>query len=148
MVIDVKIYVEDGVELPVYATPGSSGMDIRAKSNITIEPMETELIKTGIYVQLPDGYEIQVRPRSGLSLKTMARIANSPGSVDSDFTGQVCVIMTNTSPTVSCTFAAGERIAQIVCQEVQKINWVQVNSVDEFVKTERGAGGFGSTGKH
>lgn len=148
MVIDVKIYVEDGVELPVYATPGSSGMDIRAKTSITIEPLTTELIDTGICVQLPDGYEIQVRPRSGLSLKTMARIANAPGSVDSDYVGKVGVIMTNTSPTVPCSFAAGERIAQIVCQEVQKINWVQVNSVDEFDKTERGSGGFGSTGKH
>ena len=96
---------------------------------------------------MPEGYEIQVRPRSGLSLKTKLRIANTPGTVDEIYLGEICVIAENTHGSIDFTVAKGERIAQIVLQEVPKIEWVQVFSKDELGSTERGEGGFGSTGK-
>jgi dUTP pyrophosphatase len=144
----VKIYTELNHEhgLPVYANPGDSGMDIRANAAMTLQPKETKLIPTGIYVGIPDGYEIQVRPRSGLSLKTKLRVANAPGTLDSCFRGEVCIILENTHSSVESHITKGERIAQIVLQEVPKIEWVQVNSKDDLGDTIRGDGGFGSTG--
>jgi dUTP pyrophosphatase len=121
-------------------------MDIRANETITLQPKETRLIPTGIFVGLPEGYEIQVRPRSGLSLKTKLRISNSPGTVDQVFLGEICVIAENTHGSLDFTVAKGERIAQIVLQEVPKIEWVQVSSKDDLGSTDRGEGGFGSSG--
>lgn len=146
--VKVKIYAELNHEhgLPVYAKPGDSGMDIRANTPITLQPKETKLIPTGIYVGLPEGYEFQVRPRSGLSLKTKLRIANSPGTVDEPYLGEICIIAENTHGAVEMNIAIGERVAQLVLQEVPKAEWVQVFSKDELGQTERGAGGFGSTG--
>lgn len=148
MNIDVKIYAELNHEhgLPVYAKAGDSGMDIRANENIVLQPKETKLIPTGIYVGLPEGYEIQVRPRSGLSLKTKLRVPNSPGTVDQIYLGEICIIAENTHGSVEMNIAKGERVAQIVLQEVPKINWIPVNSREELGQTERGAAGFGSTG--
>lgn len=150
MSVKVKLYTELNHEhgLPVYAKPGDSGMDIRANAPITLQPKETKLIPTGIYVGLPEGYEFQVRPRSGLSLKTKLRIANSPGTVDEPYLGEVCIIAENTHGAVEMNIAMGERVAQLVLQEVPKAEWVQVFSKDELGQTERGAGGFGSTGSH
>lgn len=149
MKVKVKIYAELNHEhgLPVYAKPGDSGMDIRANEPITLQPKETKLIPTGIYVGLPEGYEIQVRPRSGMSLKTKLRVANSPGTVDSSYTGEVCIIAENTHGAVEMNIAKGERVAQIVLQEVPIIEWDQVFSREEIGETERGDGGFGSTGQ-
>ena len=148
MKVPVKIYTEISHEhgLPTYAHHGDSGMDIRANQSITLQPKETKLIPTGVFVGLPEGYEIQVRPRSGLSLKTKLRIANTPGTVDEIYLGEICVIAENTHGSIDFTVAKGERIAQIVLQEVPKIEWVQVFSKDELGSTERGEGGFGSTG--
>lgn len=148
MKVKVKIYAELNHEhgLPVYAKPGDSGMDIRANEPITLQPKETKLIPTGIYVGLPEGYEIQVRPRSGMSLKTKLRVANSPGTVDSSYTGEICIIAENTHSAVEMHIAKGERVAQIVLQEVPIIEWDQVFSREELGETERGDGGFGSTG--
>lgn len=148
MKVKVKIYTELNHEhgLPVYAKPGDSGMDIRANEPITLQPKETKLIQTGIYVGLPEGYEIQVRPRSGMSLKTKLRVANSPGTVDSSYTGEICIIAENTHSTVEMNIAKGERVAQIVLQEVPIIEWEPVLSVDQLGDSERGADGFGSTG--
>lgn len=148
MKVKVKIYAELNHEhgLPVYAKPGDSGMDIRANEPITLQPKETKLIPTGIYVGLPEGYEIQVRPRSGMSLKTKLRVANSPGTVDSSYTGEICIIAENAHSAVELNIAKGERVAQIVLQEVPIIEWDQVFSREELGETERGAGGFGSTG--
>lgn len=148
MKVKVKIHAELNHEhgLPVYAKPGDSGMDIRANEPITLQPKETKLIPTGIYVGLPEGYEIQVRPRSGMSLKTKLRVANSPGTVDSSYTGEICIIAENTHSAVELNIAKGERVAQIVLQEVPIIEWDQVFSREELGETERGAGGFGSTG--
>ena len=148
MNVPVKIYAELNHEhgLPVYAHPGDSGMDIRANESIRLEPKETRLIPTGIRVGIPQGYEIQVRPRSGLSLKTKLRVCNAPGTVDEQFTGEICVIMENTHGSVECNIAKGERIAQIVLQQVPKIEWVPVSIPAELGSTQRGEGGFGSTG--
>lgn len=149
MKVKVKIYAELNHEhgLPVYAKPGDSGMDIRANEPITLQPKETKLIPTGIYVGLPEGYEIQVRPRSGMSLKTKLRVANAPGTVDSSYTGEICIIAENTHSAVEMHIAKGERVAQIVLQEVPIIEWDQVFSREELGETERGADGFGSTGQ-
>lgn len=148
MSVKVKIYTELKHEhgLPVYAKPGDSGMDIRANVQIELQPKETKLIPTGIYVGLPEGYEIQVRPRSGLSLKTKLRVANAPGTVDSSFHGEICIIAENTHSSVSMFIAKGERVAQIVLQQVPLIEWDPVGSVDLLGDSERGANGFGSTG--
>ena len=149
MKVKVKIYAELNHEhgLPVYAKPGDSGMDIRANEPITLQPKETKLIQTGIYVGLPEGYEIQVRPRSGMSLKTKLRVANSPGTVDSSYTGEICIIAENTHSAAVMHIAKGERVAQIVLQEVPVIEWDQVFSREEIGETERGDGGFGHTGR-
>ena len=146
--IPVKIYTQFSHDhgLPAYAQPGDSGMDVRANCSIHIEPKETVLIPTGIYVGLPDGYEIQVRPRSGMSLKTKLRIPNAPGTVDEPYHGEICIIAENTHSAVEMNIAKGERIAQIVLQAVPKITWVVVGSREELGTSERDAGGFGSTG--
>ena len=148
MKVKVKIFAVLNHEhgLPVYAKPGDSGMDIRANEPITLQPKETKLIPTGIYVGLPEGYEIQVRPRSGMSLKTKLRVANSPGTVDSSYHGEICIIAENTHGSLELNIAKGERIAQLVLQEVPRCEWVEVASREELGHSERGAGGFGSTG--
>lgn len=146
--VKVKIYTEFNHEhgLPAYAKQGDSGMDIRANLPIRLEPKETLLIPTGIYVGLPDGYEFQVRPRSGMSLKTKLRIANAPGTVDEPYLGEICIIAENTHSSVEMNITKGERIAQLVLQEVPKCEWVQVFSREELGSSDRGTGGFGSTG--
>lgn len=146
--VKVKIYADLSHEygLPAYAKPGDSGMDIRANKEVTLYPGSVTLIPTGLYVGLPEGYEFQVRPRSGLSLKTKLRVANSPGTIDEAYTGEICVIADNIGSATEIVFGAGERIAQLVLQAVPKVEWEQVFSKEELGTTERGAGGFGSTG--
>ena len=131
--------------LPEYATEGSSGMDIRAfvESPIVLRPMERALVPTGLFVELTEGYEIQVRPRSGLAIKQGITCLNSPGTVDADYRGELKVILINLSVETQ-TIHSGDRIAQLVVAEVAKAKWKNVQSINE---TERGSGGFGSTGK-
>jgi dUTP pyrophosphatase len=131
--------------LPHYATGGSSGMDIRAylSTPVRLQPMERQLIPTGLFIELPEGYEIQVRPRSGLAIKQGITCLNSPGTVDADYRGEIKVILINLSSEPQ-TIQTGERIAQMVFQKVEKINWQPVAALNE---TQRGAGGFGHTGK-
>ncbi len=131
--------------LPHYATEGSSGMDLRAylPSDIILQPMERVLIPTGLFIELPDDYEVQVRPRSGLAIKQGITCLNSPGTVDADYRGELKVILINLSNEPQ-TIKSGDRIAQMVLQKVEKINWQPVVAINE---TERGAGGFGHTGK-
>lgn len=131
--------------LPEYATVGSSGMDIRAfvESPIVLSPMERALVPTGLFVELTEGYEIQVRPRSGLAIKQGITCLNSPGTVDADYRGELKVILINLS-VENQTIHSGDRIAQVVFAEVAKAKW---NLVDAINETERGEGGFGSTGK-
>lgn len=132
--------------LPFYATAGAAGMDIIANQTVHLEAKETKLIPTGLFVSIPEGYEIQIRPRSGMSLKTKLRVANAPGTIDSDYLGEIQVIMENTSGSIATTVGRGERIAQMVLCEVPQIQWIEVSSKDQLGTTERGAGGFGSTG--
>ena len=144
---NVEVFVElcrEDVQIPQYAREGDAGMDIRAAETVVIAPKKTVLIPTGLKVAIPDGYEIQVRPRSGLSLKTPLRVANSPGTIDADYRGEVKVILVNLS-NESFTVNPGERIAQMVVARYEKVEWDEVEVLDE---TERGAGGFGSTGRY
>jgi len=129
--------------LPKYQSKGASGFDFVTVEEVELAPGETKLVKTGLSVAVQEGFELQVRPRSGVSLKTPLRVANAPGTVDADYRGEVCIIMTNTAESIRMVIKKGERIAQGVIAPVVQAEIVEVESLDE---TERGAGGFGSTG--
>jgi dUTP pyrophosphatase len=142
MKLKIKKLNQDA-QIPKYATPGSAGFDLAAIQQIEIAPGETELVKTGLAVAVPHGFELQVRPRSGTSLKTGLRVANAPGTVDSDYRGEVCVIMTNIGNTTQI-INAGDRIAQGVICPVYQIEFEETDTLDD---TQRGSNGFGSTGQ-
>lgn len=129
--------------LPEYETVDSSGLDLRSNENIVIAPNETRLVKTGLYVDIPKGYEAQVRPRSGLALKNNITIANTPGTIDADYRGEIGVVLRNEGSN-SFTVTIGDRIAQMVFVPVVKIVFV---NKEKLSTTDRGAGGFGHTGK-
>ncbi len=143
--VKVKIINRSGNQLPEYATPASAGMDVRAAidSPVVIGSLERALIPTGLYVQLPEGYEIQMRPRSGLALKHGITLANTPGTIDADYRGEIGVILINLS-SEPFTVNPGERICQMVVSSYTRAEWQPTDTLDE---TERGAGGFGHTGK-
>lgn len=143
--MEIKIVNNSTNELPFYATVGSAGMDLKAnlESPVILAPMERKLISTGLKIQLPQGYEAQVRPRSGLALKHGISVLNSPGTVDSDYRGDIGVILINLSNT-PFEIVPGERIAQLVIAKHEQITWIPVETLDE---SDRGEGGFGSTGK-
>ena len=130
--------------LPQYATAQSAGLDLRASlsSPLELRPMERRLIPTGLYIALPQGYEAQVRPRSGLAIKHGITVLNSPGTVDADYRGEICVILVNLSEE-PFIINDGERIAQMVITRHEQAEWMQVDALDE---TERGEGGFGHSG--
>lgn len=142
--VKVKIINKSSNALPEYATPLSAGMDLRANisESIILQPLERRLISTGIFLQLPEGYECQIRPRSGLALKHGITVLNSPGTIDADYRGEVCVILANMS-SQPFTIEKGERICQMVVARHASVDWEEVDVLDE---TERGAGGFGHTG--
>ena len=142
--VEVKVVREKGVELPKYETKGSAGMDVRAniKEPITLKSLERILIPTGLKVAIPEGYEIQVRPRSGLAIKHGITMLNTPGTVDSDYRGELKVIVVNLS-NETYTIEPNERIGQFVLNKIEQIEFVEVEELDS---TERGHGGFGSTG--
>ena len=131
--------------LPEYATSGSSGMDIRAylEAPIEIQPLERVLVPTGLFIELPHGTEVQIRPRSGLAIKQGITCLNSPGTIDADYRGEIKVILINLSNTLQI-ISSGDRIAQMVFQQVSAIEWNPVLSINQ---TQRGSGGFGHTGK-
>ena len=131
--------------LPSYETPASAGLDIRAfiEEKLTLSPGERKLIKTGLFLEIPEGYEAQVRPRSGLALKNGITVLNSPGTIDADYRGEIGVILINHSSEIF-EINSGERIAQLVFAKVEQAVWFETESLNE---TERGEGGFGSTGK-
>ena len=141
----VKIINKSHHPLPAYQTNQSAGMDIRANLTepIELKPLEMKLIPTGLYIALPDGYEAQIRPRSGLAIKHGITLLNTPGTIDADYRGEIGVILVNLS-NESFVINDGERICQMVVAQYQQIEWQTVESLDE---TERGAGGFGHTGK-
>jgi len=143
--IDVKIINRSKNDLPAYGTPQSAGVDLRADitEDVTLLPLERTLIGTGLHIALPVGYEAQVRPRSGMAFKHGLTVLNTPGTIDADYRGEIKVIMVNLS-NEAYTVKPAERIAQMVIAEHQQANWIQVEVLDE---TQRGEGGFGSTGK-
>lgn len=143
--MQIKVIRMNGIELPKYETIGSAGMDVRAniKEPITLAPGAIKLIPAGLKVEIPLGYELQVRPRSGLALKHGLGMANSIGTIDSDYRGEIGVIAINLSDK-PYTIQPEERIAQLVLNKVEQIEWVEVT---ELGTTERGAGGYGHTGK-
>lgn len=146
MAIEVKIVNTSTNSLPDYATEGASGMDLRAflDAPLKLQPMERKLVPTGIFIELPAGFEAQVRPRSGLALKQGITCLNSPGTVDSDYRGEIKIILVNLSGEEQ-VIHPGDRIAQIVLQQVDKIKWKPVTVLNETLRNE---GGFGSTGKN
>jgi dUTP pyrophosphatase len=139
----VQVINESLNMLPAYETPQSAGMDVRCTEHIVMNPGERVLAKTGLYVEIPAGFEIQVRPRSGLALKHGVTVLNTPGTIDADYRGEIGVILMNHSSTV-VEFAKGERIAQLVMARVERIEWQLTESLSG---TKRGQHGFGSTGK-
>ena len=143
--IEIKIINTSSNPLPDYATSGSSGMDIRANLDTpkTLQPLQRALIPTGIFIEIPQGYEVQVRPRSGLAVKQGITCLNTPGTIDADYRGEVKVILINLSQEEQ-VIQHGDRIAQIVLQKVEQAVW---KTVEELEATERNAGGFGHTGK-
>lgn len=144
--IIVKIVNRGPHPLPSYSTALSAGMDVRAwlDAPLTLQPLERALIHTGLYMALPEGFECQVRPRSGLALKRGLTILNTPGTIDADYRGEVGIIVANLSNEPQ-TIDDGERIAQLVVARHETVTWQAVDDLDE---TQRGAGGFGHTGTH
>ena len=142
--IKVKVVNRGHQQLPAYATPQSAGMDLRANLNepITLHPMERRLIPTGLHIALPEGYEAQVRPRSGLALKHGLTVLNTPGTIDADYRGEIGVVLVNLSQE-DFVINDGERIAQMVIARHEQGDFVVVEELDE---TERGEGGYGHTG--
>ncbi|MCD7973211.1 MAG: dUTP diphosphatase [Candidatus Azobacteroides sp.] len=141
----VKIINKSNHPLPAYSTDLSAGMDIRAnlETPVSLKPLERKLIPTGLYIELPEGYEAQIRPRSGLAIKHGISVLNSPGTIDADYRGEICVILVNLS-NEEFTIEDGERICQMVIAAHSKISWNEVATLNE---TLRGSGGFGHTGK-
>jgi len=144
--ITIPVINQSSNPVPEYATPGSSGMDIRAnlEQPLVLKPLQRALIPTGLFIELPQGFEAQIRPRSGLAIKQGITVLNSPGTIDADYRGEIKVILINLSGD-DVIINHGDRIAQMVFQKVEKAVLMETESIAE---TERGAGGFGHTGKN
>jgi len=142
--VEIKVVNRGHQQLPAYATPLSAGMDLRAnlEESIVLKPLERCLVPTGLYIALPEGYEAQVRPRSGLALKKGITVLNAPGTVDADYRGEVGVLLVNLSQE-DFVVNDGERVAQMVIARHETADFIEVEELDE---TERGAGGYGHTG--
>ena len=143
--MNIQVINKSKHPLPAYATSLSAGMDLRANLDepIVLKPLQRCLVPTGLYIALPEGYEAQVRPRSGLALKKGIGVLNAPGTIDADYRGEICVILVNLS-SEDFVVEDGERIAQMVVARHEQVRWSEVEVLDD---TERGAGGFGHTGK-
>ena len=141
----VQIINKSKHQLPAYATEQSAGMDIRANLSepIILKPLQRCLVPTGLYIALPIGYEAQIRPRSGLAIKKGITVLNSPGTIDADYRGEICIILVNLS-SEEFVIEDGERVAQMVIAKHEQAQWEEVEGLED---TERGAGGFGHTGK-
>ena len=143
--MEIKIVNKSQHPLPTYGTEASAGVDLRANitESIILKPLERTLVKTGLFIELPIGFEAQVRPRSGLAFKNGVTVLNTPGTIDADYRGEIGVILVNLS-NENFTIENGERVAQLVIAKHEQAEW---NLVEELSDTERGSGGFGSTGK-
>ena len=142
MAVTVKVRCQDGATLPAYATEGASGLDLRSTAEVTLLPMARALVPTGLFLEMPEGVEAQVRPRSGLALKNGVTVLNTPGTIDSDYRGELKIILVNLG-SEAFTVSPGDRIAQLVFATVTRAELV---TAEELGTTTRGAGGFGSTG--
>ncbi|MBO7418902.1 MAG: dUTP diphosphatase [Bacteroidaceae bacterium] len=142
----VQIINKSHHQLPQYATQQSAGVDLRANLSepVTLAPLQRALIPTGLFISLPVGYEAQVRPRSGLAIKKGITVLNSPGTIDADYRGEICIILVNLS-NEPFVVNDGERVAQMIIARHEQAEWIEVETLDE---TERGAGGFGHSGQH
>ena len=142
--MNVKIVNRSGHQLPAYSTRFSAGMDLRANLDapVILKPMERSLIPTGLFVELPENFEAQIRPRSGLALKKGISVVNTPGTIDADYRGEIGIILINLSDE-DFVVNNGERICQMVINKVEKLSWIEVNSLED---SDRGSGGFGHTG--
>lgn len=145
-VLQVKIVNQSKHALPAYATNGASGMDLRASlsENMVLKPLDRTLVPTGLFIQLPQGFEAQVRPRSGLAIKQGLTCLNTPGTIDADYRGEIKVILINLSNEEQIV-RDGDRIAQMVVQKVEQVQWELVQELND---TQRSSGGFGHTGKN
>ena len=145
MPLQVRIINRSTNPLPEYATAGSSGMDLRAnlEQELELQPLQRELVPTGIFIELPEGYEAQVRPRSGLAVKQGITCLNTPGTIDADYRGEIKVILINLSQERQ-VIRHGDRVAQLVVQQVETVQWVETETLGQTVRNE---GGFGHTGK-
>lgn len=141
----IRIINKSKHKLPAYSTDSSAGMDIRAdiEQEIVLKPLERVMVKTGLYLEIPNGFEAQIRPRSGLAINKGVTILNSPGTIDADYRGEVCIILVNLSKD-DFIIKDGERICQMVIAKHEKAEWI---AVENLIETGRGAGGFGHTGK-
>lgn len=143
MDVEIPIVLEPGAAMPTYATPGAAGMDLRASEPVTLAPGERAAVPTGLRVAIPEGYEGQVRPRSGLALRHGLAMLNSPGTIDADYRGEIRMILVNLGAEV-VQFGRGERLGQLVIVPVARAVWIAVQNLE---RSERGEGGFGSTGR-
>ncbi|HPF03995.1 MAG TPA: dUTP diphosphatase [Bacteroidales bacterium] len=143
--MNIRIVNRSKHKLPEYSTPLSAGMDLRADIDepLTLAPGARALVKTGLFIELPEGYEAQIRPRSGLAIKSGVTVLNSPGTIDADYRGEVCIILINLS-SENFVINDGDRICQMIIARHERAEWISVDALEE---TERGAGGFGHTGK-
>ena len=141
----IRVINRSKYKLPAYSTGSSAGMDIRADINeeIVLKPMDRAIVKTGLYLEIPVGYEAQIRPRSGLAINKGITVLNSPGTIDADYRGEVCIVLINLSKK-NFVIKDGEKICQMVIAKHEKAEWVKV---DNLLETGRGSGGFGHTGK-
>ena len=142
----IQIVNKSGHPLPTHATAGSAGLDLRAalEEPVTLEPLDRALIPTGLYFAIPAGYEVQIRPRSGLAMKHGITVLNTPGTIDSDYRGEIRVALINLSRE-PFTIEPGERICQMVLTRYEQVEWVEAEQLDD---TDRGEGGFGHTGRN
>jgi len=144
--MEVKIINRSGNPLPSYSTTHSAGMDVRAflPEDVVLKPLERKLVPTGLYLEIPEGYEAQIRPRSGLAIRYGITVLNTPGTIDADYRGEVCIILINLS-SEEFTVKNGDRICQMVIASHEKVDW---KLTEELETTRRGDGGFGHTGKN
>lgn len=144
--VNIKVINRSSNPLPAYETEGSAGMDVRANLDepVVLSPLQRALVSTGLFIELPAGYEAQVRPRSGLAIKHGITCLNSPGTIDCDYRGEIKIILINLSGEIQ-TLHHGDRIAQMIISPVDRAVWQEVTTLEE---TKRGEGGFGHTGKH
>ena len=141
--VEIPVVLEKEAQIPTYATPGAAGLDLKAAEDVTLQPLERKLVLTGVRVAIPEGFEGQVRPRSGLALRHGLTMVNTPGTIDSDYRGEIGIILINLGQVV-VQLEKGERIAQLVIAPVVRASLKTVGSLDE---SARGDGGFGSTGR-